>query len=87
MPVTIRLADNRTFIIRALVIIGFLTFRGGLFMTSRSTGSTPRLQRKEDNGHPHVQKVWIPKHTFCREGNVGKRCREGMRSVGKSVVG
>ena len=47
VPVTIKLAARRTFRIRTLVIIGFFTFRGGLFMTSRSTGSTPRLQKKD----------------------------------------
>ena len=46
VPVTIKLAARRTFRIRTLVIIGFFTFRGGLFMTSRSTGSTPRLQKR-----------------------------------------
>uniref|UniRef100_A0A224XRN4 Uncharacterized protein n=1 Tax=Panstrongylus lignarius TaxID=156445 RepID=A0A224XRN4_9HEMI len=36
-------ADNSTFIIRCLVIIGCLTFLGPCFTTSLSTGSTPKL--------------------------------------------
>lgn len=47
VPPKITAADMRIFRIRALFRIVSLTLRGGLLRASLSTGSTPRLCRKD----------------------------------------
>ena len=61
VPPTIRVALDITLHIRVLVMIGCVTSRGGFFMTSRSTGSTPKLRENR-----RQTKINLFEYFLCR---------------------